>query len=241
MKVSLVFLTLAASVLAAPGRTPTIEATATVTITATVALEPAKTAAGPKVTVDAREAAEKARADKALKELQALEKLPFDTISYDKLPNKDYKHSDAWRVFDAARIQPDGKVEKVEKSPKKLLKRTPGGIYITTDIFWGGQKGYKVQPFNTCIVLNAPWLYTISSFGPDQGTRCDETVMVPVVKQQSGTREIPTSLTITTPIGMIELEVGDAGKIGVLDQHQPVRSHHQEGLNYQELQKEKPH
>ncbi|KAF3181129.1 hypothetical protein TWF106_008923 [Orbilia oligospora] len=57
-------------------------------------------------------------------------------------------------------------------SAKQLLKRTVGGIYITTDINWQGQTGYKVQPLNTCISLTAPWLYTISSFGPDRGTAC---------------------------------------------------------------------
>ncbi|KAF3188111.1 hypothetical protein TWF225_003883 [Orbilia oligospora] len=55
---------------------------------------------------------------------------------------------------------------------KQLLKRTVGGIYITTDVNWQGQTGYKVQPLNTCISLTAPWLYTISSFGPDRGTAC---------------------------------------------------------------------
>ncbi|KAK6336843.1 hypothetical protein TWF718_009631 [Orbilia javanica] len=57
-------------------------------------------------------------------------------------------------------------------SAKPLDKRTIGGIYITTDVNWQGQKGYKVQPLNTCISLTAPWLYTISSFGPDKGTAC---------------------------------------------------------------------
>ncbi|KAH8799686.1 hypothetical protein F5884DRAFT_905190 [Xylogone sp. PMI_703] len=59
-----------------------------------------------------------------------------------------------------------------------LAKRTPGGVEICTDINWGGQCGYQVQPLSDpnmisqvwqCIVLTSPWLYTISSFGPDQG------------------------------------------------------------------------
>ncbi|KAK6507626.1 hypothetical protein TWF481_006052 [Arthrobotrys musiformis] len=40
---------------------------------------------------------------------------------------------------------------------KQIGKRTVGGIYITTDINWSGEKGYKVQPLNTCISLTAPW------------------------------------------------------------------------------------
>ncbi|KAF3941978.1 hypothetical protein ABW19_dt0209261 [Dactylella cylindrospora] len=53
-----------------------------------------------------------------------------------------------------------------------LTKRTVGGIYICTDINWGGTCGYKVQPLNTCIHLDSPWAYSISSFGPDHGTAC---------------------------------------------------------------------
>ncbi|KAF2100439.1 hypothetical protein NA57DRAFT_54528 [Rhizodiscina lignyota] len=57
-------------------------------------------------------------------------------------------------------------------SANPIEKRTPGGIYICTDINWSGECGYKVQPLNTCIHLDDPWYHTISSFGPDQGTSC---------------------------------------------------------------------
>ncbi|KAF2430669.1 hypothetical protein EJ08DRAFT_697147 [Tothia fuscella] len=54
-----------------------------------------------------------------------------------------------------------------------LMKRAPGGVYICTDVNWKGTCGYKVQPLNTCIGLDFPWWQSISSFGPDQGTKCD--------------------------------------------------------------------
>ncbi|KAJ7213493.1 hypothetical protein GGX14DRAFT_445308, partial [Mycena pura] len=50
--------------------------------------------------------------------------------------------------------------------------RTPGGVFVCTDINWGGTCGYAVQPLQTCIVLAAPWLNAISSFGPDPGATC---------------------------------------------------------------------
>ncbi|KAF1849191.1 uncharacterized protein K460DRAFT_394078 [Cucurbitaria berberidis CBS 394.84] len=52
-------------------------------------------------------------------------------------------------------------------------KRTVGGIKICTGEYWTGTCGYKVQPLNSCIHLDAPWYHTISSFGPDQGTTCN--------------------------------------------------------------------
>ncbi|KAB2572406.1 hypothetical protein DBV05_g8942 [Lasiodiplodia theobromae] len=52
---------------------------------------------------------------------------------------------------------------------RSLDKRSPGGIFITTDINWGGTTGYAIQPFDVCIRLDPPWYHTISSFGPDQG------------------------------------------------------------------------
>ncbi|KAK6526067.1 hypothetical protein TWF281_011106 [Arthrobotrys megalospora] len=142
---SLIFALVAStSVLALPGPVPAPEPTA-----------------GPELIEDLE-------ARVALQSLKDLEKQPFDTIPFSKLPSKDFKQSDVYRNFEIARVQSDGSIAPAPK----IVARTPGGIYITTDINWGGTKGYKVQPFNTCIVLDAPWLYTISSFGPDLGTKC---------------------------------------------------------------------
>ncbi|KAF7318394.1 hypothetical protein HMN09_00348600 [Mycena chlorophos] len=49
---------------------------------------------------------------------------------------------------------------------------TPGGTFVCQDTDWGGVCGYAVQPLNECILLQAPWLKTISSFGPDAGANC---------------------------------------------------------------------
>ncbi|KAK6336842.1 hypothetical protein TWF718_009630 [Orbilia javanica] len=38
----------------------------------------------------------------------------------------------------------------------ELSKRTIGGIYICLDVGWNNC-GYKVQPLQTCIGLDAPW------------------------------------------------------------------------------------
>ncbi|KAF3931269.1 hypothetical protein ABW19_dt0210439 [Dactylella cylindrospora] len=52
----------------------------------------------------------------------------------------------------------DDAAKDISLNPAKFLdKRTIGGIYITTDINWGGEKGYKVQPLVDCIQLTAPW------------------------------------------------------------------------------------
>ncbi|KAJ7054355.1 hypothetical protein C8F01DRAFT_1259639 [Mycena amicta] len=48
----------------------------------------------------------------------------------------------------------------------------PGGVFICQDVGWGKPCGYSVQPLNVCILLQAPWLNTISSFGPDPGATC---------------------------------------------------------------------
>ncbi|KAF7292011.1 hypothetical protein MIND_01226800 [Mycena indigotica] len=48
----------------------------------------------------------------------------------------------------------------------------PGGTFICQDTIWGGVCGYAVQPLNECILLESPWLKTISSFGPDPGATC---------------------------------------------------------------------
>jgi hypothetical protein len=37
-------------------------------------------------------------------------------------------------------------------------KRAKGGVYICTDVNWGGTCGYQVQPLNTCIHLDFPWV-----------------------------------------------------------------------------------
>jgi hypothetical protein len=39
-----------------------------------------------------------------------------------------------------------------------LDKRAKGGVYICTDVNWGGTCGYQVQPLNTCIHLDFPWV-----------------------------------------------------------------------------------
>ncbi|KAJ7056161.1 hypothetical protein C8F01DRAFT_1312237 [Mycena amicta] len=48
----------------------------------------------------------------------------------------------------------------------------PGGTFICQNTVWGGLCGYAVQPLNECILLESPWLQTISSFGPDPGATC---------------------------------------------------------------------
>ncbi|KAL5498848.1 hypothetical protein ACEPAH_2203 [Sanghuangporus vaninii] len=53
-----------------------------------------------------------------------------------------------------------------------IEKRTPGGVYICTDINWGGTCGYAVQPLDECIRLGPDWDGKISSFGPDPCTAC---------------------------------------------------------------------
>lgn len=47
-----------------------------------------------------------------------------------------------------------------------------GGVFICTDLNWGGKCGYAVQPLDTCINLGSDWKAKISSFGPDLCTRC---------------------------------------------------------------------
>jgi hypothetical protein len=39
-----------------------------------------------------------------------------------------------------------------------LQKRAAGGVYICTDVDWQGTCGYAVQPLNTCIHLDFPWV-----------------------------------------------------------------------------------
>ncbi|KAF2272064.1 uncharacterized protein EI97DRAFT_437245 [Westerdykella ornata] len=52
---------------------------------------------------------------------------------------------------------------------RSLERRQPGGVFITTDIKWGGLPGYAKQPWDICIQLDAPWYKSISSIGPDSG------------------------------------------------------------------------
>ncbi|PSN59885.1 hypothetical protein BS50DRAFT_681988 [Corynespora cassiicola Philippines] len=54
----------------------------------------------------------------------------------------------------------------------EVEKRAEGGVYICTEQYWQGECGYKKQPLGVCIHLDAPWKYTISSFGPDGGIVC---------------------------------------------------------------------
>ncbi|KAL5498849.1 hypothetical protein ACEPAH_2204 [Sanghuangporus vaninii] len=53
-----------------------------------------------------------------------------------------------------------------------IEKRTPGGVFICTDLNWGGTCGYAVQPLDECILLGSDWDKQISSFGPDPCTIC---------------------------------------------------------------------
>ncbi|KAI1327921.1 hypothetical protein F5Y16DRAFT_370152 [Xylariaceae sp. FL0255] len=48
-----------------------------------------------------------------------------------------------------------------------IQKREPGGVFICTDINWGGTCGFAKQPWNECIQLTSPWYHSISSIGPD--------------------------------------------------------------------------
>ncbi|KAK6507909.1 hypothetical protein TWF481_006330 [Arthrobotrys musiformis] len=136
-------------------------------ILALVATSSALALPGPTPTAKP-ELIEDLEARETFKTLKDLEKQPFDIVPLSNLTDKDFKQSDIYRNSPEARKQKDGTIAPAPK----LVARTPGGIYITTAVNWGGEKGYKVQPFNTCIQLDAPWLYTISSFGPDLGTKC---------------------------------------------------------------------
>ncbi|KAM3066306.1 hypothetical protein ACMFMG_003183 [Clarireedia jacksonii] len=54
-------------------------------------------------------------------------------------------------------------------STRDLEKRQEGGVFITTDINWGGTTGYAKQNWDVCIRLDDPWWHSISSIGPDPG------------------------------------------------------------------------
>ncbi|KAF9885055.1 hypothetical protein FE257_000786 [Aspergillus nanangensis] len=49
-----------------------------------------------------------------------------------------------------------------------LEKRVEGGVYICTDINWGGTCGFAKQPWDVCIQLDSPWWHSITSIGPDE-------------------------------------------------------------------------
>ncbi|EAU36832.1 predicted protein [Aspergillus terreus NIH2624] len=44
-----------------------------------------------------------------------------------------------------------------------LQKRVEGGVYICTDINWGGNCGFAKQPWDQCIQLDSPWDYNCGS------------------------------------------------------------------------------
>ncbi|KAI0346647.1 hypothetical protein BDW22DRAFT_1481657 [Trametopsis cervina] len=83
----------------------------------------------------------------------------------------DWKHSIGWHgsVLPADAI---GTVTSVSSNETHIEKRTIGGVYICTDIHWGGRCGYAVQQLGACISLGSDWNHQISSFGPDDCTTC---------------------------------------------------------------------
>lgn len=52
-------------------------------------------------------------------------------------------------------------------------KRTVGGAFLCTDINWGGTCGHFTPALDQCVKLDAFWNKKVSSFGPDECTRCD--------------------------------------------------------------------
>lgn len=84
----------------------------------------------------------------------------------------DWKYAHGW---DGTTLPPIGtplKSSNSSLSPVALSTQAVGGVFICTDINWGGTCGYAVQPLNTCIVLGSDWKDKISSFGPDKCTEC---------------------------------------------------------------------
>ncbi|KAJ7199030.1 hypothetical protein GGX14DRAFT_373442, partial [Mycena pura] len=93
-------------------------------------------------------------------------------VSATPVPEKDWKYSVGW---DGVVLEPHiiGTPAPTSRNEiRSSLPRTPGGVFICTDINWGGTCGYAVQPLDVCIFLTAPWFRTISSFGPDPGATC---------------------------------------------------------------------
>ncbi|KAI0692878.1 hypothetical protein BC835DRAFT_1355549 [Cytidiella melzeri] len=82
--------------------------------------------------------------------------------------DSDWKYSVGW---DGVTL-PSSDIGTPLSNDTHLQKRAVGGVYICTDINWGGTCGYAVQPVGECIVLGSQWNKKISSFGPDQCTVC---------------------------------------------------------------------
>ncbi|CAK5267238.1 unnamed protein product [Mycena citricolor] len=91
-------------------------------------------------------------------------------VSASPVAEKDWKYTLGWNgtILDplAIGIPQDG------TSARSLEARTPGGVFICTNINFSGTCGYAVQPLGVCITLTSPWYRTISSFGPDPGATC---------------------------------------------------------------------
>ncbi|KAJ7306207.1 hypothetical protein DFH08DRAFT_824863 [Mycena albidolilacea] len=86
-------------------------------------------------------------------------------------PVQDWKYGVGWdgKVLDPSIIGTPTSPNVVRSA---LVPRTPGGVFICTDINFGGTCGFAVQQLGQCIVLTSPWYQTISSFGPDPGATC---------------------------------------------------------------------
>ncbi|GJE96653.1 hypothetical protein PsYK624_128540 [Phanerochaete sordida] len=52
-------------------------------------------------------------------------------------------------------------------------KRTVGGAFLCTDINWSGTCGHFTPALGACVNLDSFWNKQVSSFGPDECTRCD--------------------------------------------------------------------
>ncbi|KAK6343650.1 hypothetical protein TWF730_011241 [Orbilia blumenaviensis] len=130
------------------------------TLAASPALElPSPAPAAKPKAIDNREDSEQQES------YEELEKQPSDTIDKDHIQNEIY------RSFTTGHRANSGSNTLLPES----VIRNPGGIFITTDItrnINGTQRGYRVQPFNQCTTLNAPWLYTISSSSLGLRTKC---------------------------------------------------------------------
>ncbi|KAJ7822568.1 hypothetical protein B0H14DRAFT_3146340 [Mycena olivaceomarginata] len=95
----------------------------------------------------------------------------LDTKGVTQDPRVDWKYGVGWdgKVLDPSIIGTPTSPNVVRSA---LVPRTPGGVFICTDINFGGTCGFAVQQLGQCIVLTSPWYQTISSFGPDPGATC---------------------------------------------------------------------
>ncbi|KAJ7452264.1 hypothetical protein FB451DRAFT_1409418 [Mycena latifolia] len=86
-------------------------------------------------------------------------------------PVQDWKYGVGWdgKVLDPFVI---GTPTSPNVPRTALVPRTPGGVYICTDINFSGTCGFAVQQLGQCIFLTSPWYQSISSFGPDPGATC---------------------------------------------------------------------